>query len=293
MEIFVTGATGYVGSAVCRTLLDKGFEVSGLARSDEASEKLKAAGVRPVRGDLAQPQSFIDAARKADGVIHAAMQWGPTAGELDRAAVAALIDALAGSNKPLIYSSGVWVMGETKGRVAGEMFPLQPPAPVAWRPAVERLVQDSKEKGVCGVVLRAAMVYGRGGGRVGKMLQEAREQGVVRLPGTGDNHWSFVCIDDLASLYHLALEKAQAGSLYLAAHGNAVTARAVAELIAKTTGIPGKVEWLPLDRARETMGPVADCLVLDQQVLSTKAARELGWKPSGPGVLQAIAAGTA
>lgn len=293
MEIFVTGATGYVGSAVCRTLLAKGFEVSGLARSEGASDALKAAGVRPVQGDLAQPQSFTGAARQADATIHTAFQWGPTAGDLDRAAITALIEALAGSNKPLIYSSGVWVMGETKGRVAGEMFPLQPPSHLAWRPPVERLVQDSKEQAVCGVVLRAAMVYGRGGGRVGKMLQEAREQGVVRLPGNGDNHWSFVCIDDLAALYHLALEKAQAGSLYLAAHGNAVTAKAVAELIAKTTGIPGKVEWLSLDQARETMGPVAECLVMDQQVLSTKAARELGWKPTGPGVLQAIVAGTA
>lgn len=293
MEIFVTGATGYIGSAVCRTLLGKGFTVSGLARSDAAAAALETAGVRAVRGDLNSPQCLLDAARGAGGTIHTAMQWGPQSGELDRAVVSALIDALAGSNKPLIYSSGTWVMGETKGRVAGEMFPLQPPAPVAWRPAVERLVQEAKEKSVCGVVLRPAMVYGRGGGTVGRLIREAREQGAVRLPGTGENHWSFVCIDDLAALYHLALERAQAGSLYLAAHGTAVTVKTVAEMIAKSNGVAGKVEWLPLEKARESMGPAVDCLVMDQQVLSTKAARELGWKPSGPGVLQAIAAGTA
>ena len=293
MEIFVTGATGCVGSAVCQTLLGKGFEVSGLARSEEAASKLQAAGVRPVRGDLRTPSSFADAARKADGVVHAALQWGSEAGELDRAAVSTLIGALAGTNKPLIYSSGVWVMGETKGRVAGEMFPIHPPAYVAWRPDVERTVMDAKEKGVCSVVLRSAMVYGRGGGFVGSMVKQAREQGIVQAPGSGDNHWSFVCIDDLASLYDLALEKAQPGSLYLAAHGTAVTVKAVAELIAKSAGVPGKVEWLPIDRALEKWGPKAECLVLDQQVLSTKAARELGWRPTGPGVLQAIVSGTA
>ena len=293
MKIFVTGATGHVGSAVCRALLGKGFEVYGLARSDEAAASLTAAGVRVVRGDLNAPTSLAETACKADGVVHTAMQWGTNAGEIDRAAVIALIDALAGSNKPLLYTSGTWVMGETKGRVAGEMFPLQPPAPVAWRPPVERLVQDSKEKGVCGVVLRPAMVYGRGCGTVGRLLREARERGVVRVPGTGENHWSFVCIDDLAALFLLALEKAQAGSLYLAAHGTAVTVRLVAEMIAKSAGVAGKVEWVPADKARETMGPGVDCLVMDQQVLSTKPARELGWKPAGPGVLQAIAAGTA
>ena len=246
-----------------------------------------------MHGDLSAVEVLQEAARKADGTVHTALQWGPEAGELDRAAVSALIAGLAGTDKPLIYTSGVWVMGETKGRVAGEMFPLQPPAPVAWRPAVERMVQDSKEQRVCGVVLRPAMVYGHGGGLVGRLIKEAREQGVVRVPGSGENHWSFVCIDDLALMYHLALEKAQAGSLYLAAHGNAVLSKAVAEMVAKMAGVPGKVEWLPAEKAREKMGPVADCLLMDQQVLSTKAARELGWKPSGPGVLQAIAAGTA
>jgi len=292
MEIFVTGATGYVGSAVCRLLLSKGFKVSGLARSGEAKAKLDAAGVQAVPGDLGSA-ALRDHARQADGVVHTAMQWGPEAGECDRAAVETLLDALAGTDKPLIYTSGVWVMGETKGRVAGEMFPLQPAPLVAWRPAIERQVMDARERGVRGVVVRPAMVYGRAGGLVGSMLKEAREQGVVRVPGTGENHWSFVYIDDLASLYSLALEKAQAGSLYLAAHGNAVTAKAVAEMVARSANVPGKVEWVPVEKAREKMGPMADCLVMDQQVLSTKAARELGWKPAGPGVLQALAAGMA
>jgi len=293
MEIFVTGATGYLGSAVCRLLREQGIEVSGLARSPEAAVKLRESGVIPVEADLASADALAAAARKADGVIHAGFQWGAEAGAIDARAVATLIEALAGSGKPFLYTSGTWVMGETKGRVAGEMFPLNPPAVVAWRPGVERTVLDAKERGIRSVVVRPATVYGRGGGRVSAMLREAREQGKVRVVGNGDNHWSFVCIDDVASLYALALERAQAGSLYLAAHGTAVTARAVAEMTARAAGIPGKVDYLPLAVAREQMGAMADCLAMDQQVLSTKAARELGWRPNGPGVLQAIAAGTA
>lgn len=293
MEIFVTGATGGIGSAVSRVLLEKGHTVSGLARSDEAAAALRAAGVTPVRGSLEDTAALEQAAARAGATVHTAMQWGEEAGALDARTVATLIQALSGSNKPLVYTSGICLMGETQGRVAGEMFPVRPPAVLSWRPAVERTVQDAKERNVRGVVLRPAMVYGRGGGLVGMMLRQARERGVIQLPGTGANHWSFVHVDDLAALYHLAIERAAAGSLYLAAHGTAVTARAVAEMAAKAAGVPGRVEFISVDAARATMGTMADCLVLDQKVLSTKAARELGWKPCGPGVLQALAAGAA
>ena len=293
MEIFVTGATGYIGGAVSRILLEKGHTVSGLARSEEAAAKLGASGVMPVRGGLDDTGALAEAAARSDATVHAAMQWGEEAGARDERTVATLIRALSGSNKPLVYTSGVWLMGDTQGRVAGEMFPVRPPAMLSWRPAVERTVQDARQYGVRGVVLRPAMVYGRGGGLLGMMLRQARERGVLQLPGTGENHWSFVHVDDLAALYHLALDRAAAGTLYLAAHGTAVAARTVAEMAAKAAGAPARVEFVSVDTARATMGTMADCLVLDQKILSTKAARELGWKPCGPGVLQALAAGTA
>jgi len=293
MEIFVTGASGYIGRAVCEALKSAGYEVLGLARSGDAAAKLAAIGVKAVSGDLSSLEVLRATARGAEATIHCARQSGPDMGAMDRAAVEAMLDALAGTDKPFLYTSGVWVIGGTQGRVAGEMFPLHPPEMVSWRPAVERLVQDSREKKVCGVVIRPASVYGNHGGMVGAMVEQGRQEGVVRIAGDGENHWSFIHIGDLANLYRLAVEKAQAGALYVAAHGNALAAKTVAAACAKVAGPQVKVEYVPLDKARETMGPVADCLVLDQRVLSTKAARELGWKPSANGVLQDLALGTA
>jgi nucleoside-diphosphate-sugar epimerase len=292
MEIFVTGASGYIGRAVSGTLKAAGYEVLGLVRSAEAAAKL-AAGVKPVSGDLASLDVLRDVARSAEATIHCGMQWGPDAGAADRAAVEAMLSALEGTDKPLLYTSGVWVMGDTKGRVAGEMFPLNPPPLVAWRPAVERLVQDARERKVCGVVIRPAMVYGNGGGMAHAMAEQAKQSGVIEVAGDGENHWSFVHVGDLASLYRLAMEKARAGSLYLAAHGNAVTVKSVAAAAAKAAGREVRIEYLPIEKAREKWGPLADCLVLDQRVLSTKAARELGWKPAANGVLQDLVLGRA
>lgn len=293
MEIFVTGASGYIGRAVCEALKGAGYEVLGLARSAEAGAKLAAIGVKPVSGDLSSLDVLRSTAASAEATIHCARADGADAGEADRAAVEAMLHALAGSDKPFVYTSGAWVFGDTQGRVAGEMFPLHPPELAAWRPAVERLVQDAREKKVCGVVVRPAWAYGNHGGLVGAMVDEGRREGVVRIIGDGENHWSFIHVADLANLYKLAVEKAQAGALYVAAHGNALAAKTVAAACAKVAGPQVKVEAIPLETARERMGPVADCLALDQRVLSTKAARELGWKPVANGVLQDLALGTA
>lgn len=271
--VFVTGATGFIGSVVCEKLLAAGHQVSGLARSDEAVAKLRAAGVSPHRGDLTDTAALAAGCRAADGVIHTAASWGPEFGSRDRAAVEAMLGALAGSDKPFLYTSGTWVMGSTGGRLAGEMFPLHPPAVVAWRPAVERMVLDTTERKVCGVVIRPAMVYGRGGGMAGRL---ARHE--VPVAGDGGNHWSFVHVDDLADLYVLAIEKANPGSIYVAADGPPVKARDVAA----AAGVTG---FLPVEEARARLGPTVDCLILDQRIGSTRAGRELGWKPSRQGVL--------
>ena len=278
-SVFVTGATGYIGGVVCEKLLAAGHDVSGLARSDAAARKLVDAGVRPHRGDLADADSLAAGCGSAEGVVHAAADRGPEFGARDRAAVETMIGALAGSDKPLVYTSGTWVMGSTGGRVAGEMFPLKPPPAVAWRPAVERLVLDSTERKVCGVVIRPAMVFGRGGGTAGRLSRHE-----VPIAGDGENHWSFVHVDDLADLFVLAIESAPAGSLYVAADGPSVKARDVAAAAGVTT-------FLTMDLAREKFGPVADCLVLDQRIGSTRAGRELGWKPSRPSVLDEIRRG--
>jgi nucleoside-diphosphate-sugar epimerase len=273
-RILVTGATGFIGKVVCERLIQARFKVFGLARSDAAADKLRSQQVIPILGDLTNRDSLVQACREIDGVVHTAMQWGPDAGAIDRRAVETMLDTLAGTEKTFLYTSGTFVMGGTGGRLAGEMFALKPPPLVAWRPAVERLVQDAVERRIRTIVLRPAMVYGRGGGALGRFAA-----GKLPMIGDGENHWSLVHVDDLGDLYVHALEKAPAGELYVVAAGQPVKWKDLAAAAGNSTRTS-------LEEARQTIGPVADCYVLDQRIGSTKAGRQLGWVPKRPSPLQ-------
>jgi nucleoside-diphosphate-sugar epimerase len=275
-RIFVTGATGYLGAATVANLLKRDFEVLGLARSDESARKLESTGASATRGNLNDPDTLIHSCREADGVVHIGMQWGSDSGEIDARAVAAMLDALAGTGKTFLYTSGVWVMGSTGGRLAGEMFPLKPPPAVAWRPRVERMVQDAVERKIRSIVLRPAMVYGHGGGALGRVAA-----GALPMIGDGENHWSFVHVDDLGVLYVDALERAPAGELYVAAAGQPLKWKDLAAAAGNTSRIS-------IDEARQSIGPLADCYILDQKIGSTKAGRQLGWVPKGPSPMQVL-----
>jgi nucleoside-diphosphate-sugar epimerase len=274
MRIFMTGATGYIGSVVTEKLIAAGHQVLGLARSDESAKRLAAAGAEAVRGSLDDGDAIARGAAAADGAIHLAMDFSTFAPELDRTAVDAILRGLDGGGKPFVYTSGVWVMGSTGGHVVDEDAPVNPVAMVAWRPAHEDLVR--KAESVRGVVIRPAMVVGRGGGFVASLFHPDAE-GVVKYVGTGENRWSTVHVDDLADLYVRALD-APAGSLYFAAAGPAVPVPMVAQAFAGGA----KLEGVPLEEARRTMGPLADALAIDCMVTGLKAMRELGWNPSRP-----------
>ncbi|MGH9674484.1 MAG: NAD-dependent epimerase/dehydratase family protein [Bryobacteraceae bacterium] len=225
-RIFLTGASGYIGGAVAATLRASGYEIVALARSGAAATGLESAGFTVLRGDLADTGGLAAAARSCDAVVHAAMQWGERAGALDDAAVTAMLDAIAGTDKTLLYTSGVWVFGSTG------------------------------ERKVRSMVISPAHVYGRGGGMGPRMVRQARETGVIRMVGDGSNHVSFVHIGDVADA---------------AAHAGG-----------------GYVEPWPLEEARRKLGPIADALVLDQRIASTKAGRLLGWVARGRGVLEEL-----
>lgn len=292
MNVLLTGASGYIGSAVADALREAGHRVTGLARSDEAAQRLGARGLEVSRGDLYDEESVGRAAREAEGVIHAASTGGPDMARTDAAAVKAIIAALEGTGRPFIYTSGVWVHGNTGRHVADEESPLNPVPLVAWRPAVERLVLSASERGIRSIVIRPAMVYGRGGGLFAGFVRAAREKGRVRFVGTGQNRWSMVNVDDLADLYVRALERAAPGTLLLAASGPAVTVREIAEAASRGAGVVGQVESWPLEEARQSLGPVADALTLDQQISGEKAVRLLGWKPQAPSVLEDLEHGS-
>jgi nucleoside-diphosphate-sugar epimerase len=292
MEVFLTGATGYIGSAVAEALQKAGHKVTGLARTPEKAKLLEARGVRACLGDLLKPESVAAPARSAEGVIHTASTNDANAAQADAAVVRAILKSLEGTGKPFVYTSGVWVLGATGDKVADEQTPVNPTPLVAHRPAIEQEVLGSKGRGVRSIVIRPALVSGRGGSIPRMLTQSARETGATRYVGDGQNRWPFVDVDDLAQLYVLALEKAKAGSLYIAAHGPSYRVRDVAEAASIGAGAKGKTQALPLDEARKTMHAFADALVLDQQVSSDKAKKELGWSPRAASVLEDLKTGS-
>lgn len=293
MRVLVVGATGYIGSAVSEELRKSGHLVTGAARSPEAEQALRARGDLAVRASLEAPESLASAAEAAEGVVYAASALGaPGGGALERAAVEAILAALKGSDKPFIYTSGVWVFGDTRGRMVGELGPLKPPPLVAWRPPVEQAVLAAKDSGVAGMVFRPGMVFGRGGGALAGFFRQAREAGVVRFIGTGDNHWSAVHADDLAQLYRLALEAPAPGELFVACGGMPQPVRQIALAVAAACHIDGKVEAVPAAAAKEQMGPIADCLAMDCRAGSTKPARFFGWRVQHPSILEEIFRGS-
>lgn len=292
MRVFVTGATGYIGTAVCEALRRAGHQVTGAARNPAAESKLKARGDLAVPASLEEPAALAAAAAQADAVIHAAQMPSAEAGALDRAAVQAMLASLTGTQKPFVYTSGVWVFGDTGGRMLGELGRLHPPPLVAWRPAVEELVLAARERGVAAMVFRPGMVFGRKGGALADFFGQARRDAVVRFVGSGDQHWSNVHADDLAELYRLALENPAPGELFIACGGMPQPVRKIALAVAKAAGIEGKVEAVPVETAREQLGPIAGCLAMDLKAGSTKAARFFGWTVRRPSIFDEIFGGS-
>jgi nucleoside-diphosphate-sugar epimerase len=289
MRLFLTGATGYIGTAVAERLRAAGYHLSGLARSDAAVERLRAAGVEPVRGDFADPAAVGAAAREAEGTISMATTYNPG---VDVPAVNAILDALAGSDKPFIYTGGIWSYGDTGGAVVDETTPVKPIPRVKWREDLENRVLAAASRRIRTILIRPAIVYGRGGGMPAEFSESARKEGAARMVGDGENRWPFVHVDDLADLYLLALEKAPPGTLLLAVGVESVRIRDVATAASRGAGADGRVTAWPLDEARAELGEYADALALDQQASGERARRTLGWRPHRPDPLEDLERGS-
>ncbi len=276
MKIFLTGATGYIGSAVAEALQAAGHAVAGLARSAEAEQTLKLRSITPLTGDLKSAKSLRSGVQSCDGVIHC----GTTNdGHHDADAVGGMIETLEGTHKPFVYTSGVWVLGNTGDTPATEEAPVNPPYIVGWRPALESDVLAASSAGIRTIVVRPGVVYGRGMGLAGIFVQTANEKGAAYTIGDGHNRWSAVHVEDLADLYVRLIEHGAPG-LYHAVDGAPVRMREVAEAASFGAGAGGKTaSWTPVEAGDRFGAALVEALLLDQVVSGDKAKRELGWEP--------------
>ena len=281
MKVFLTGASGYVGSVVAEKLKGKGYKVTGLARSDAAEAKLRERKIEPLRGELRDFEVLKKAASDADAVIHTAFSHNfsdyDDAVRLDRKVIAAFAETLARTNKPFIVTSSSAVLGDTKGVEADEDFPFDPNSSRILRGEAERDVLQLSSKGIRGVVLRLPLfVYGRGGSSfVPFMIRQARDAGAANYVETGEQKVSAVHVEDVADLYSLALEKSTAKGLYNVA-SESVSLKDLNESIARLLNV--RAQSISKEKAKENFGKMFDFLSIDNQLSAERARRELGWR---------------
>lgn len=295
MKVFLTGATGYVGSVVAEKLLAKGHEVLGLARNKAAEAKLNEKGITAFSGDLTDVERLKRGAKEADAVIHTAFSHNFSdyndAVKLDRAVIAAFAGALAQTNKPFIVTSSSAILGDTGGSEADEDFPFNQNSLRLLRGEAERDVLQLPPKGIRGVVLRLPLfVYGRGGSSfVPFMIEGAKKAGAANYIESGAAKVSAVHFEDVADLYVLGLETSTAKGLYNAA-AETVSLKELNEAIARLLEIEAKS--ISREEARKQFGAMFDFLSINNQLSADKARRELVWKPSATTILDDIENGS-
>lgn len=289
MRVFVTGATGFIGSHIIPELIQAGHHVLGMTRSDAGAEALVAAGAEPHRGALEDPATLRDGAAKAEGVIHCAFDHDFTKFvancEKDRRNIAAMAEALAGSDRPLVITSGV-MMGSIGGAVASEdVTNVDHPHP---RKASEEAGRAALDAGINVSVVRLPQVHDTvKQGFVSPLIDVARAKRISGYVGDGTQRWSAGHVSDVARLYRLALEKGEAGARYNAVGEEGIAARAIAEAIGRGLKVP--VVSVAPSEAGSHFGFIGAFAGVDMSASSTLTQARLGWTPTGPGLLEDLA----
>ncbi len=296
MRIFVTGASGWIGSAVVAELLEGGHDVVGLARSDASAQRLEAAGAMVLRGDIDDPDGLAKAAADSDGVIHLAFQHEvafsgnfAAAAAADRRAVEAMGAALADSDRPFVLASGT--LGLTLGRVATENDGLVPSAEMRANPAGRRAATALLALSLRGIGVRSSVlrfpptVHGDGDhGFVATLVDIARRRGVAGYVGDGTNRWPAVHRSDAARLARRAVEAAPAGSVLHAVADEGVPFREIAGAIGRHLGVP-TASVAPVDAA-EHFAHLGHFVAVDSPATAAVTRELLAWEPTGPSLLE-------
>jgi nucleoside-diphosphate-sugar epimerase len=293
MKVFITGASGYIGGSVAAHLMDAGHQVSGLARSAETADALQKLGIAPVRGTLDDAEVLAKAAQEADAVVDAA-------NAAHRAAAEAILKALARGGKAFIHTSGSSIVGSRAGgelreEVFDEDSPFTPSPTRAARVLLDDDIRAAAATGVRTIVIAPSLIYGHGRGlnpdsmQVPWLIALAKKRGVAKHIGFGQNRWSNVHIDDLVTLYALALEKAPAGAFYFAENGEN-SMREVCEAISRMLGFGGRTQSMTVEEAAAEWGegPANDTMGSNSRVRAKRARAELGWQPTAPSLIEEI-----
>jgi len=293
MKVFCTGASGYIGGSVAAHLTASGHRVTGLVRSPEKADLVRAHGIEPVMGTLDDAVVLSQAAKAADVVVNAASAD-------HKGAVVALLDALAGSGKPFIHTSGSSIIGtRSKGQRSDAVFdedtPITPsPARVA-RVALNEFILSYRDKGCRPVIICPSLIYGIGLGvgrdsvQVPFLIRLARKRGNAAHAGPGENIWSNVHIDDLVTLYALAIERAPVDAFYFAENGEN-SMREVCEAINRMLGFAGPPVAMSMQEAAAEWGEgtAEDTMASNSRVRAKHARRELGWQPKARSLIEEI-----
>ena len=286
MRVFLTGSTGFIGSAIVSELIAAGHAVLGLTRSDAGARALAAAGAEAHRGDLEDPDSLTRGAAAAEAVIHAAFAHDFSRFvencEKDRRAIRALAAGLRGSNRPLLITSGVGMGSAEPGRLASEdVFTGRNPNP---RVASELEGAAVAAEGVNVSVMRLPQVHDPvKQGLITPLVEGARQKGVSAYVGEGTNRWPAAHVSAVARLYRLAIARGEPGARYNAVAEEGIPVRAIAEVLGRGLGIPA-VSLSP-EEALEHFGWMGGFAAMDMPASSALTRERLGWHPTGPGLI--------
>lgn len=261
MRVLVTGATGYVGSAIVEALARGGHDVIA------------------TRVDIARPETLDPVLPAVDAIVHAALASSAEAPEIDRRFVAHALARLSegAQRRRFLYTSGIWVLGDTDGALADETSTPRPPALVGWRPEVEGIVTDAHRRGHSAWVVRPGVVWGGSGGLLA-MMASSLEGDAVRVVGDGENRVPMIHREDLGRLYVRALEREPDEPILHATDGAEPTQRELALAVAASSG--RVVQQVDVGEAEVPLGPLAEALALDQRIASERTRRATGWTPA-------------
>jgi nucleoside-diphosphate-sugar epimerase len=281
MRIFLTGATGYIGSAVLDALVRAGNEVTALVRAPHVAGALTSRGVTPVLGDLGNGASYGEAAQGFDAYVHTAADSTAKREDLDRSALETLLDAAAARAKiaptVFVYTSDILALGSDAQPLAETAHP-SPGQLIGWRIAHEQKVLAAAAGGLRTAVVRPGIVFGGSRGIVSDLLKNA-VNGLIRVIGNGENHWPLIYDRDLAELYARLTARADASGIFHANDEADETVNTIVSAIVDHCSPRPDVRHVPLDEARKKLGAYADALAMDQKGRSARA-HALGWAPT-------------